>query len=90
MLQVGKPHPERNVLFEFINAMAGEIIKAGEPVISVDTKKKENIGNFKNPGKEYRRGSNPRKVLDLRFSDKGTGEKCAVQQYRIYYCRDKP
>jgi hypothetical protein len=71
-------HPERNAQFEFINAKAGEFIKAGEPVISVDLKKKENIGNFKNSDKEYRRGSDPRKVLDLRLSDKGTGENCAV------------
>jgi hypothetical protein len=56
MLQVGERHPDRNAQFEFINTKAGEFIKAGEPVISVDTKKKENIGNFKNPGTEYRRG----------------------------------
>jgi hypothetical protein len=45
---------DRNAQFEFINAKAGKFIKAGEPVISVDTKKKENIGNFKNSGSEYR------------------------------------
>jgi hypothetical protein len=46
MLQVGKAHPDRNAQIEFINA------KAGEPVISVDTQKKKNIGNCKNSGRE--------------------------------------
>jgi hypothetical protein len=40
MLQVGEGYPDRNAQFEFINTKAGEFIKAGEPVISVDTKKK--------------------------------------------------
>jgi hypothetical protein len=42
MLQVGNPHPDRNTQFEFINKKAKEFIDAGEPVISVDTKKKGN------------------------------------------------
>ncbi|GHU15545.1 hypothetical protein FACS189449_13230 [Alphaproteobacteria bacterium] len=54
MLQLGEPHPNRNAQFEHINATATEYMKLGEPVISVDTKKKENIGNFKNSGQEYR------------------------------------
>jgi hypothetical protein len=59
MLKVGKAHPDRNAQFEFINVKAEGFIKAHEPVISVDTKKKENIGNFKNPGREYRRNKDP-------------------------------
>jgi hypothetical protein len=39
MLQVGEPHPDRNAQFEFMNEKAKEFIGAGEPVISVDTKK---------------------------------------------------
>jgi hypothetical protein len=74
MLQVGKPHPDRNAQFEFINAKAGKFIKAGEPVISVDTKKKENIGKFKNSGREYRGGKEPRKVRDQDFPIKGLGK----------------
>ena len=62
MLQIGNPHPDRNAQFEFINKKAKEFIEVGEPVISVDTKKKENIGNFKNPGQEYRRSKDPRRV----------------------------
>ena len=61
MLQVGEPHPNRNAQFEHINKTATEYIEIGDPVISVDTKKKENIGNFKNNGKEYRNNKDPRK-----------------------------
>jgi len=81
MLQVGEAHPDRNEQFEFINGKAKKFIKAGEPVISVDTKKKENIGNFKNLGQEYRRGKDPRKVLDHDFPIKELGK---IAPYGIY------
>lgn len=67
MLQVGKPHPDRNAQFEHINNTASGYIKMGVPVISVDTKNKEKIGNFKNNGEEYRQKGDPRKVLDHDF-----------------------
>lgn len=56
----GKQHPDRNAQFEHINAKAQDCIDRGVPVISVDTKKKELIGNFKNVGHEWqpRRGGN--------------------------------
>ena len=53
----------------------------GEPVISVDTKKKENIGNFKNHGQEYRRSKDPRKVLDHDFPIKELGK---ISPYGVY------
>ena len=81
MLQVGEPHPDRNAQFECINTKAKEFIEAGEPVISVDTKKKENIGNFKNPGQEYRRSKDPRKVLDHDFPIKELGK---ISPYGVY------
>lgn len=81
MMQVGKPHPDRNAQFEHINATAAEYIAAGEPVISVDTKKKENIGNFKNNGKEYRKNKDPRKVLDHDFPIKELGK---ISPYGVY------
>jgi hypothetical protein len=67
MIQVGEPHPDRNAQFQFINDKAAEFIAAGKPVISVDTKKKELIGNFKNNGQEYRKKGDARKVLDHDF-----------------------
>jgi hypothetical protein len=64
MLQVGEPHPNRNAQDEYINATAALFLETGDPVVSVDTKKKENIGNFKNNGSEYRSKKQPRNVLD--------------------------
>ena len=81
MLQVGEPHPDRNAQFEHINKIAGEYLKAGDPVISVDTKKKENIGNFKNNGQEYRKKKDPRKVLDHDFPLKELGK---ISPYGVY------
>jgi hypothetical protein len=81
MLQVGESHPDRNSQFEHINATAYEYLKAGNPVISVDTKKKENIGNFKNNGTEYRNKKEPRKVLDHDFPIKELGK---ISPYGVY------
>jgi len=81
MLQVGAPHPDRNAQFENINEKAKDFLALGEPVISVDTKKKENIGNFKNPGQEYRRGKDPRSVLDHDFPIKELGK---ISPYGVY------
>jgi transposase len=51
----GKQHPDRNAQFEYINARATMEMKAANPVISVDTKKKELIGNYKNSGRQWHR-----------------------------------
>ena len=50
----GKSHADRNLQFEHINSRAIEFMKESQPVISIDTKKKELIGNFKNNGKEWK------------------------------------
>jgi len=55
----GLDHPDRDAQFEFINATAKEFLGHGWPVISVDTKKKELIGPFKNPGKEWQKKGEP-------------------------------
>jgi len=81
MLQTGKPHPDRNAQFEHINRTAAGYIKIGVPVISVDTKKKENVGNFKNNGQEYREVGNPRFVLDHDFPLKKLGK---IAPYGVY------
>jgi transposase len=81
MLQVGEPHPDRNAQFEHINKTAYEYIDKGDPVISVDTKKKEKIGNFKNNGQEYRKTKDPRKVLDHDFPIEELGK---ISPYGVY------
>ena len=85
MLQVGEPHPDRNEQFELINELAKIFILAGQPVISVDTKKKENVGNFKNNGREYRKNKDPREVLDHDFPLKELGK---VAPYGVYVIND--
>jgi hypothetical protein len=50
----GSSHPDRNAQFEYINAKATEFLKSGQPAISVDTKKKEQVGDYKNAGREWR------------------------------------
>ena len=81
MLQVGNAHPDRNAQFEYINETSKEYISEGIPVISIDCKKKENLGNFKNNGQEYRKKKDPRKVLDHDFLNKKLG---TVAPYGIY------
>ena len=81
MLQAGEPHPDRNAQFEHINKTAAEYLTVGNPVISVDTKKKENIGNFKNNGQEYRKKKDPRKVLDHDFPIEELGK---ISPYGVY------
>ena len=58
----GSSHPDRNAQFEYINNQVKRRIKAGTPVISVDTKKKELVGDFKNGGRELRPMGEPEKV----------------------------
>lgn len=60
--QEGSAHPDRNAQFEFINRRTLEELALGNPVISVDTKKKELVGDFKNSGREYRPKGEPQKV----------------------------
>ena len=58
----GASHPDRNAQFEFVNSKVKRYLSEKAPVISVDTKKKELIGDFKNGGKELRPEGNPEKV----------------------------
>jgi hypothetical protein len=58
----GTQHPDRNAQFEHINAKAEAFAERGAPVISVDTKKKELVGNFKNAGQEWQPGGEPELV----------------------------
>jgi len=59
----GASHPDRDAQFQHINRRVRLFLRAGDPVISVDTKKKELVGNFKNGGQELRPQGDPEKVL---------------------------
>lgn len=77
----GKSHPDRNAQFEFINQKADAALLAGQPVISVDTKKKELVGQFKNGGKEWRPEGDPEEVNVYDFVDKELGR---ANPYGVY------
>jgi transposase len=69
----GKSHPDRNAQFEHINAQVQAALRAGEPVISVDAKKKELVGDFKNAGREWQPEGQPEpvRVYDFIIPDLG-------------------
>ena len=81
----GAKHPDRDAQFHHINETAGAQIAAGQPVISVDTKKKELIGDFKNGGRELRPKSDPEQVRTHDFKDKQLGK---VNPYGVYDVAD--
>lgn len=74
-------HPDRNAQFEYINAEALKAQAANQPVISVDTKKKELIGNYRNGGTDYRPKGDPLRVKAHDFVDKELGK---VAPYGVY------
>jgi low affinity Fe/Cu permease len=77
----GRDHPDRDAQFNFINNKVKKFQTEQQPVISVDTKKKENIGNFKNTGHEYCKKGNPTEVKVYDFIDP---EKGKAAPYGIY------
>jgi hypothetical protein len=77
----GSKHPDRNAQFEYINPKVIAAQAQQQPVISVDTKKKELIGNFKNGGTDYRPKGDPRRVNVHDFEDKKLGK---VVPYGVY------
>ena len=70
----GGSHPDRNAQFEFINARVLTFQRRGQPVVSVDTKKKELIGDFKNNGEEWQPEGQPEEVRAKDFLDKQLGK----------------
>ena len=78
----GSRSEERNTQFEYINAKIKEFQQQNQPVISIDTKKKELVGNFKNSGQEWRRKGEPRQVNVHDFAEKGERNKAIP--YGVY------
>lgn len=77
----GASHVDRNAQFGYINDSVIKLQKAGQPTISVDTKKKENIGNYKNNGQELCKKGKPIEVKGHDFIDKRLGK---VVPYGVY------
>ncbi len=70
----GKGHPDRNAQFEHISQQVQRVQKRGQPVVSIDTKKKELVGDFKNPGQEWRPEGDPQPTRVHDFKDKDLGK----------------
>jgi transposase len=80
----GSSHPDRNAQFEYLNGIVADRLAAGEPVISVDTKKKELIGNYANKGLGWRPAGEPERVNVHDFADPALGEHAKAIPYGIY------
>ena len=79
----GGNHPDRNEQFEFINESTKKFISSKSPVISVDCKKKENIGEYKNNGQEWTESNSPTEVNVYDFIDKTNGKASPYGVYDI-------
>ncbi len=79
----GASHPDRNAQFEHINAEVTRFQSQGQPVISVDTKKKELVGAFKNGGKEWSQKGKPEEVKVHDFMDKTLGKAIPYGVYDL-------
>jgi transposase len=77
----GDQHPDRDAQFAYINTRAQEALAAGDPVISVDTKKKELVGDFKNGGREWQPQGHPAEVRVHDFLQQAEGR---ATPYGIY------
>ena len=79
----GAQHPDRDAQFEHINETVSEAIAAGEPVISVDAKKRELVGDFKAVGREFQPKGRPVEVRGHDFKDKQLGHAIPYGVYDL-------
>jgi len=79
----GASHPDRNAQFEYINASVQRFLKRGQPAVSVDAKKKENVGDFKNAGREWLPKGQPEEVRVYDFLIKSLGKAALYGVYDL-------
>jgi hypothetical protein len=79
----GRRHPDRDAQFRYIAAQAREHLAAGQPVISVDAKKKEEVGEYAQAGREWRPKGDPVKVRDHSFADDQGGHAIPYGVYDV-------
>jgi transposase len=79
----GSTHEDRDAQFEFINSKVKTFLNNGDPVISVDCKKKENVGNYKNAGEEWSEKHCPTEVKVYDFVDKNLGKAIPYGVYDV-------
>jgi transposase len=80
----GRQHPDRDSQFRYLNDLAGDFAADDQPVISVDTKKKELIGDYANGGAEWAPAGEPDRVQVHDFADRALGEHAKAIPYGIY------
>ncbi|HUZ19548.1 MAG TPA: ISAzo13 family transposase, partial [Acidimicrobiales bacterium] len=80
----GRQHPDRDAQFNYLNEQASSFIETDQPVISVDTKKKELIGNYANGGAEWEPAGEPTRTDVHDFADPALGEFAKAIPYGIY------
>ena len=79
----GRQHPDRDAQFNHINRRARAFQRRGDPVVSVDTKKKELVGDFRNGGREWRPGGEPERVRVHDFKDEALGKAVPYGVYDL-------
>jgi hypothetical protein len=79
----GRQHPDRDAQFRYINARVAAFQAGGDPVISVDTKKKQLVGNYANDGAEWEPVGDPRRVNVHDFADKELGKAVPYGVYDV-------
>ena len=79
----GTAHPDRDAQFRYLNKQVGVFMKAGQPVISVDTKKKELVGEFSNYGREFHPTGEPTRTSTHDFVDKELGRAVPYGVYDL-------
>ena len=80
----GRQHPDRDAQFRYLNGIAASFIAGDQPAISVDTKKKELIGDYANGGSEWSPKGAPERVQVHDFADRALGEFAKAIPYGIY------
>jgi len=80
----GLSHPDRNAQFLHINTLVRRFQRNGYPVVSVDAKKKELVGDFKNAGREWRKSGDPETVRTKDFPDKSLGKALPYGIYDVF------
>ena len=79
----GKGHPDRDARFQYINRRVRAFQRQGQPVVSVDTKKKELVGPYRNGGREWQPKGEPEEVKVHDFIDKGAGKAIPYGVYDL-------
>jgi DDE family transposase len=80
----GRQSPDRDAQFRYLNDLAAGFMDDDQPVISVDTKKKELIGDYANGGEEWNPAGQPERVHVHDFADRALGERAKAIPYGIY------